>query len=211
MSSSGTSCVVLLARAWLNARYRQHHRDCAWSARGSPARKPPSDDAPYERARSGFLVEQVVEEASHGIFGELSRNQDVGVHAADPLTAPKHHPSAIAALDVEFVAAMDVEPHARRLRTVAGELDASLVASRSAVMLAVVLGAHRNRRGGGQGEPSARPAGRRCRRRGTVQHALEPGALAVMCDFPFPDSDHGFAMVPGRVIAGIQFFEAQIA
>lgn len=43
-----------------------------------------------------------------------------------------------------------------------------------------------------------------------VHDALEPGGWFVISDFPFPDTDAGLATVPGRVMAGIQFFEAQI-
>lgn len=43
-----------------------------------------------------------------------------------------------------------------------------------------------------------------------VKQALEPGGVFVISDFPFPDSDEALATVPGRVMAGIQFFEAQI-
>ena len=43
-----------------------------------------------------------------------------------------------------------------------------------------------------------------------VKDALEPGGLFVISDFPFPDNDEALATVPGRVMAGIQFFEAQI-
>lgn len=43
-----------------------------------------------------------------------------------------------------------------------------------------------------------------------VRDALEPGGWFVISDFPFPDTDEGLQSVPGRVMAGIQFFEAQI-
>lgn len=43
-----------------------------------------------------------------------------------------------------------------------------------------------------------------------VRGALEPGGWFVISDFPFPDSDEGLRTVPGRIMAGIQFFEAQI-
>jgi hypothetical protein len=43
-----------------------------------------------------------------------------------------------------------------------------------------------------------------------VRDALEPGGWFVISDFPFPDTDEGLATVPGRLMAGIQFFEAQI-
>ncbi|MCI0689418.1 MAG: methyltransferase domain-containing protein [Sporichthyaceae bacterium] len=43
-----------------------------------------------------------------------------------------------------------------------------------------------------------------------VKAALEPGGWLVISDFPFPDTDDGLRTVPGRVMSGIQFFEAQI-
>ncbi len=43
-----------------------------------------------------------------------------------------------------------------------------------------------------------------------VWEGLEPGGWFVISDFPFPDTDAGLATVPGRLMAGIQFFEAQI-
>lgn len=43
-----------------------------------------------------------------------------------------------------------------------------------------------------------------------VHASLEPGGWFVISDFPFPDSDDGLRTVPGRIMAGIQFFEAQI-
>lgn len=43
-----------------------------------------------------------------------------------------------------------------------------------------------------------------------VKASLEPGGCFVISDFPFPDSDEGLRTVPGRIMAGIQFFEAQI-
>ncbi|HKE50318.1 MAG TPA: hypothetical protein VKE25_02295, partial [Actinomycetes bacterium] len=39
---------------------------------------------------------------------------------------------------------------------------------------------------------------------------LEPGGWFVISDFRFPDTDEGLRSVPGRVMSGIQFFEAQI-
>jgi SAM-dependent methyltransferase len=39
---------------------------------------------------------------------------------------------------------------------------------------------------------------------------LEPGGIFVISDFPFPESTEGLRSVPGRIMAGIQFFEAQI-
>lgn len=43
-----------------------------------------------------------------------------------------------------------------------------------------------------------------------VAAALEPGGCFVISDFPFPDTDEGLRSVPGRIMTGIQFFEAQI-
>lgn len=43
-----------------------------------------------------------------------------------------------------------------------------------------------------------------------VWDTLEAGGWFVISDFPFPDTDEGLATVPGRIMAGIQFFEAQI-
>jgi SAM-dependent methyltransferase len=43
-----------------------------------------------------------------------------------------------------------------------------------------------------------------------VLDALEPGGWFVISDFPFPDDDEGLRTVPGRIMCGIQFFEAQI-
>jgi SAM-dependent methyltransferase len=43
-----------------------------------------------------------------------------------------------------------------------------------------------------------------------VMAALEPGGWFVISDFPFPDTDAGLRTTPGRVMCGIQFFEAQI-
>ncbi|HZD71084.1 MAG TPA: methyltransferase domain-containing protein [Actinomycetes bacterium] len=40
--------------------------------------------------------------------------------------------------------------------------------------------------------------------------ALEPGGWFVISDFPFPDTDQGLRTTPGRIMCGIQFFEAQI-
>jgi ubiquinone/menaquinone biosynthesis C-methylase UbiE len=39
---------------------------------------------------------------------------------------------------------------------------------------------------------------------------LEPGGWFVISDFPFPDTDAGLRTAPGRIMCGIQFFEAQI-
>lgn len=43
-----------------------------------------------------------------------------------------------------------------------------------------------------------------------VKAALEPGGWFVISDFPFPDDDEALRTPPGRVMSGIQFFEAQI-
>ncbi|RBY79323.1 hypothetical protein DQ239_06695 [Blastococcus sp. TF02-09] len=45
---------------------------------------------------------------------------------------------------------------------------------------------------------------------GNVRDALEPGGWFVISDFPFPDTDEGLRSTPGRIMSGIQFFEAQI-
>jgi SAM-dependent methyltransferase len=43
-----------------------------------------------------------------------------------------------------------------------------------------------------------------------VLRMLEPGGWFVISDFPFPDTDEALRTGPGRVMSGIQFFEAQI-
>jgi ubiquinone/menaquinone biosynthesis C-methylase UbiE len=43
-----------------------------------------------------------------------------------------------------------------------------------------------------------------------VKRALKPTGYFVISDFPFPATDEGLRTVPGRVMSGIQFFEAQI-
>lgn len=43
-----------------------------------------------------------------------------------------------------------------------------------------------------------------------VRAALEPGGWFVISDFPYPDTDEGLRTLPGRIMSGIQFFEAQI-
>jgi SAM-dependent methyltransferase len=45
---------------------------------------------------------------------------------------------------------------------------------------------------------------------GNVRAALEPGGWFVISDFPFPDTDEALRTVPGVIMSGIQFFEAQI-
>jgi SAM-dependent methyltransferase len=43
-----------------------------------------------------------------------------------------------------------------------------------------------------------------------VYRALKPDGYFVISDFPFPDSMEGYRTVPGRLMCGIQFFEALI-
>ncbi|MFW5933811.1 MAG: class I SAM-dependent methyltransferase [Actinomycetota bacterium] len=43
-----------------------------------------------------------------------------------------------------------------------------------------------------------------------VLAGLEPGGWFVISDFPFPEDDEGLKALPGQLMAGIQFFEAQI-
>jgi SAM-dependent methyltransferase len=43
-----------------------------------------------------------------------------------------------------------------------------------------------------------------------IARVLEPGGWFVISDFPFPDTDEGLRTLPGRIMSGIQFFEAQI-
>jgi ubiquinone/menaquinone biosynthesis C-methylase UbiE len=43
-----------------------------------------------------------------------------------------------------------------------------------------------------------------------IRRSLEPGGWFVVSDFPFPDSVEGLRTLPGRIMSGIQFFEAQI-
>ncbi|MFV2063549.1 MAG: trans-aconitate 2-methyltransferase [Chloroflexota bacterium] len=43
-----------------------------------------------------------------------------------------------------------------------------------------------------------------------VLRALRPGGYFVNSDFPFPADEQGLRSVPGRVMSGIQFFEARI-
>jgi SAM-dependent methyltransferase len=43
-----------------------------------------------------------------------------------------------------------------------------------------------------------------------IHDALEPGGWFVISDFPYPETDEGLTSVPGRIMSGIQFFEAQI-
>lgn len=43
-----------------------------------------------------------------------------------------------------------------------------------------------------------------------IWSVLEPGGCFVISDFPFPGTSAGLRSVPGRIMCGIQFFEAQI-
>ena len=43
-----------------------------------------------------------------------------------------------------------------------------------------------------------------------VRAVLEPGGWFVISDFPFPDTDAALRTAAGRIMCGIQFFEAQI-
>lgn len=43
-----------------------------------------------------------------------------------------------------------------------------------------------------------------------IRRALRPGGWFVISDFPFPDTAEGLRTVPGRIMSGIQFFEALI-
>lgn len=43
-----------------------------------------------------------------------------------------------------------------------------------------------------------------------VRRALRPGGYFIISDFPFPDTPQGLRTVPGRIMSGIQFAEAQI-
>jgi SAM-dependent methyltransferase len=43
-----------------------------------------------------------------------------------------------------------------------------------------------------------------------VCESLRPGGWFVISDFPFPDNDEALQSAPGRIMSGIQFFEAQI-
>ena len=43
-----------------------------------------------------------------------------------------------------------------------------------------------------------------------VHQALKPGGYFLNSDFPFPETGEGIKTVPGRVMSGIQFFEALI-
>jgi hypothetical protein len=43
-----------------------------------------------------------------------------------------------------------------------------------------------------------------------VHDALEPGGWFVISDIPFPDSAEGLRTIPGRIMTGVQFWEAQI-
>lgn len=43
-----------------------------------------------------------------------------------------------------------------------------------------------------------------------VYNALKPGGYFVISDFPFPETNEGLRTIPGRIMGGIQFFEALI-
>ncbi len=43
-----------------------------------------------------------------------------------------------------------------------------------------------------------------------IYRALKPGGFFLNSDFPFPESAEGIRTVPGRIMSGIQFFEALI-
>lgn len=43
-----------------------------------------------------------------------------------------------------------------------------------------------------------------------IRRALRPGGWFVISDFPFPDSTEELRSVPGRIMSGIQFYEAMI-
>ncbi|MBI2549772.1 methyltransferase domain-containing protein [Candidatus Woesearchaeota archaeon] len=43
-----------------------------------------------------------------------------------------------------------------------------------------------------------------------VFNALKPGGFFVVSDFPFPETPEGLRSTPGRIMGGIQFFEALI-
>ncbi|NED95554.1 methyltransferase domain-containing protein [Phytoactinopolyspora alkaliphila] len=43
-----------------------------------------------------------------------------------------------------------------------------------------------------------------------VWQSLEPGGWFCISDFPFPENDDALRTAPGRILQGIQFFEAQI-
>lgn len=45
---------------------------------------------------------------------------------------------------------------------------------------------------------------------GNVLRSLRPGGHFVISDFPFPEGSEGLQTLPGRIMSGIQFFEAQI-
>ncbi|GMR01989.1 MAG: class I SAM-dependent methyltransferase [Acidimicrobiia bacterium] len=44
----------------------------------------------------------------------------------------------------------------------------------------------------------------------SIHRALKPGGFFLNSDFPFPDDSKGLRTVPGRVMSGIQYFEALI-
>jgi SAM-dependent methyltransferase len=44
----------------------------------------------------------------------------------------------------------------------------------------------------------------------SIHRALKPGGFFLNSDFPFPDESQGLRTVPGRIMTGIQYFEALI-
>ncbi|MEE9297725.1 MAG: class I SAM-dependent methyltransferase [Acidimicrobiia bacterium] len=44
----------------------------------------------------------------------------------------------------------------------------------------------------------------------SIHRALKPGGFFLNSDFPFPDTPSGLRTVPGRIMTGVQFFEALI-
>lgn len=43
-----------------------------------------------------------------------------------------------------------------------------------------------------------------------VHHALDPGGTFLVSEFPFPEREEACRTVPGRIMCGVQFFEAHI-
>lgn len=43
-----------------------------------------------------------------------------------------------------------------------------------------------------------------------IRRSLRSGGIFVISDFPFPESPEGLGTVPGRILTGIQYFEARI-
>ena len=44
----------------------------------------------------------------------------------------------------------------------------------------------------------------------SIHRALKPGGVFLNSDFPFPDDSAGLRTVPGRIMSGVQYFEALI-